>query len=30
VVGLETTVNSTVFGLVSALGLGGLVAVPKK
>jgi diguanylate cyclase (GGDEF)-like protein len=30
VVGLETTVNSTVFGLVSALGLGGLVAGPKK
>ncbi|HEX3461998.1 MAG TPA: GGDEF domain-containing protein [Acidimicrobiales bacterium] len=30
VVGLETTVNSTVFGLVSALGLGGLVAAPKK
>ena len=30
VVSLETTVNSTVFGLVSALGLGGLVAGPKK
>lgn len=29
VVGLETTVNSTVFGLVNALGLGGLVAGPK-
>jgi diguanylate cyclase (GGDEF)-like protein len=29
VVGLETTVNSTVFGLVNVLGLGGLVAGPK-
>ena len=29
VVGLETTVNSTVFGLVNALGLGQLVAGPK-
>ncbi|HEX3840302.1 MAG TPA: GGDEF domain-containing protein [Acidimicrobiales bacterium] len=29
VLGLETTVNSTVFGLVGALGLGGLVAAPK-
>ncbi|HEY1989448.1 MAG TPA: diguanylate cyclase [Acidimicrobiales bacterium] len=30
VVGLESTLNSTVFGLVSVLGLGGLVAGPKK
>jgi diguanylate cyclase (GGDEF)-like protein len=30
VVDLESTVNSTVFGLVSALGLGSLVAGPNK